>query len=565
LVAIDELHVVSQWGGDWRTSYSKLGILRSVIDRTVPWFGTSATLDPKMLEEVKQSARFDDEIKIIRNSVDRPDISFCIRRIEYPVSTHHDLRFMISVVNSNSSALDSSVSIAEPARSLRRLFNIPKTIVYIDSIDTIEKVVIRTISWLVEDGCSLASASQAVQAYHSELAVTDKRAMAAEFGKPDTNWQSSSIHRIFVATDAMGMGINNRDIRRIVQWRMPLGMNSLLQRAGRAARGSGINGEFIWLVDGWCFEIEPTTNKKLNPHTLNPLSQLSQVSYTKLIDSDSDLSIQQTMELMSSQPTAKRRSRKVLKDAERRMKLPSGFWEVINGTQCIRTCIIRFFDDGYDLVREPPINGCCSRCSNLDIPQSPKPKQLIGSTKSARWFGPAVREKLLTWRKVKARSFLQDTICSSEAIILPDKALLSISKVSGGIDTVEALREAVGYSWAESLITKFGDEVVGVIREACRTATPSSSTRGSTRGCARGSLGGGAHSSIKGSTRYMAASGEDSPTIKDHSIACSVRGRGSRDPRAVRVRTSKLNNRRLPLGERSENASMPLITRHLTK
>jgi superfamily II DNA helicase RecQ len=36
LVAIDELHVVSDWGQHWRNSYSRLTLLRDLIDRPVP-------------------------------------------------------------------------------------------------------------------------------------------------------------------------------------------------------------------------------------------------------------------------------------------------------------------------------------------------------------------------------------------------------------------------------------------------------------------------------------------------------------------------------------------------
>ncbi|KAI9780356.1 MAG: hypothetical protein M1839_006779 [Geoglossum umbratile] len=53
LVAIDELHVVDQWGTVWQEEYSQLRELRSRVRRGIPWFGTSATLDPVMLESVK--------------------------------------------------------------------------------------------------------------------------------------------------------------------------------------------------------------------------------------------------------------------------------------------------------------------------------------------------------------------------------------------------------------------------------------------------------------------------------------------------------------------------------
>ena len=61
------------------------------------------------------------------------------------------------------------------------------------------------------------AAINAVQAYHLELAESDKRRISAEFEKPDTeSVLDSSMHRIIVATDAMGMGIDNLDIRLVV-------------------------------------------------------------------------------------------------------------------------------------------------------------------------------------------------------------------------------------------------------------------------------------------------------------------------------------------------------------
>jgi superfamily II DNA helicase RecQ len=45
LVAIDEVHLVQQWGEKWREHYSRIEVLRHRIDKRVPWFATSATLD----------------------------------------------------------------------------------------------------------------------------------------------------------------------------------------------------------------------------------------------------------------------------------------------------------------------------------------------------------------------------------------------------------------------------------------------------------------------------------------------------------------------------------------
>ena len=59
----------------------------------------------------------------------------------------------------------------------------PKTIVYVDSIRQILKAVRVLAILLIQAGCSKTSATNAVQAYHSELAEPDKRRISTEFAK----------------------------------------------------------------------------------------------------------------------------------------------------------------------------------------------------------------------------------------------------------------------------------------------------------------------------------------------------------------------------------------------
>ena len=89
------------------------------------------------------------------------------------------------------------------------------------------------INWLVQGGCLRAEAAHAVKAYHSELAEFNKQAIASEFIKPDCDeLLNCSHHRVILATDAMGMGINNHDVRRVVQYQQPPSMHALMQQAG---------------------------------------------------------------------------------------------------------------------------------------------------------------------------------------------------------------------------------------------------------------------------------------------------------------------------------------------
>ena len=74
------------------------------------------------------------------------------------------------------------------------------------------------IKVLIQAGCSRISAEDAVQVYHSELAEFDKKSIYVEFVKPDTeSVLQSSKYCIIITTDTMGMGIDNPDVRLVIQ------------------------------------------------------------------------------------------------------------------------------------------------------------------------------------------------------------------------------------------------------------------------------------------------------------------------------------------------------------
>jgi len=43
-IAVDKAHCISQWGGDFRPTYGKLGDICSYVPTSVPILATSATL-----------------------------------------------------------------------------------------------------------------------------------------------------------------------------------------------------------------------------------------------------------------------------------------------------------------------------------------------------------------------------------------------------------------------------------------------------------------------------------------------------------------------------------------
>jgi hypothetical protein len=307
---------------------------------------------------------------------------------------------------------------------------IPKTIVYIDSIKQIMKAVKALTVLLIQAGCSRASAVDAVQAYHSELAESDKRRISAEFAKPDAeSILDSSIHRIIVATDAMGMGIDNPDIQLVIQWGVPPSMHALMQRAGRAARGKGVCGKFLWLVQPWCFG--------------------------------------ERIEHLPLRSTNKR-----MTERERRSVLPRGMWELINRSVCIRRGILEFFgEDCTSYSRPADAEACCGRCAGdkirIRIGKAGRPVRTVQSQKH---IVEAVKLALVEWRKAKEAVVLSATLFKGERVeqILPDKAVTAISRTAGTINSMSSLAYAVNREWGN--LALYEKEVLDTIQIACLQA-----------------------------------------------------------------------------------------------
>src|SRR4029077_17535297 len=111
-----------------------------------------------------------------------------------------------------------------------RAQDIPKTIIYMNEIKYIQATVKLIWRWMNELEYP-PEAQKWVQPYFSIMAKDDKRRISQEFAKLDEDCSSC---RIIIATDAYGLGIDNPDIRRVVQWLLPPTMSALYQRMGRA-------------------------------------------------------------------------------------------------------------------------------------------------------------------------------------------------------------------------------------------------------------------------------------------------------------------------------------------
>ncbi len=75
----------------------------------------------------------------------------------------------------------------------------------------------------------------------------DKELIAKAF---KINGSENTECTIFVAIDAYGMGIDNPDIRLVIQWDLPISYDSMIQRMGRVGK-KGQQAWFILLTPKW--------------------------------------------------------------------------------------------------------------------------------------------------------------------------------------------------------------------------------------------------------------------------------------------------------------------------
>lgn len=114
-IFIDEAHCVSHWGSGFRRKYQSIGIVRAFLPKDTPIVAASATLTPRVRDDILHRLQIKDNYLYVNIGNDRPNVAQVVRSIEHPISSFKDLDFVIP----------STVQTRE---------DIPKTFVYCDNI-----------------------------------------------------------------------------------------------------------------------------------------------------------------------------------------------------------------------------------------------------------------------------------------------------------------------------------------------------------------------------------------------------------------------------------------------
>lgn len=214
LVAIDECHCAWGWQ-HFRRKYAYLGNLRQSIPR-VPWLSMSATLTKHTMAYVHEVSNLNRPTYRISLPLRRDNINIIVAPID-----GDDIHPLYNLIQ----------GIDDPKA-------MPKTIIYCDNVDQC----INISSLLTARLSANFNKDISILPYYGDLDEKTKEDILESFRRGDT--------LIVVGTDAFGLGVDIRDIMRIVQWQVTekLDSCSLSQRIGRCVRNKNLTGVAIVFV-----------------------------------------------------------------------------------------------------------------------------------------------------------------------------------------------------------------------------------------------------------------------------------------------------------------------------
>lgn len=187
-ITVDEAHCISQWGYDFRPSYTQIAEIRKIIPHA-PVLALTATATPAVVKDIRQQLNFQEDGNTFRMSFERTNLAYVVRTTEDKES--------------------------ELIHILHRLNG--SAIVYT-----------RNRKGTREAAMLLAAQGFTATYYHAGLNNAEK-------DERQRKWQNGEI-RVMVATNAFGMGIDKPDVRLVVHLDMPDSPEAYFQEAGRAGR-----------------------------------------------------------------------------------------------------------------------------------------------------------------------------------------------------------------------------------------------------------------------------------------------------------------------------------------
>ncbi len=209
LVAIDEVHCVSQWGNSFRPFYKRIPVFLNEVYGIGSWgpkvLALTATLNPKEVEDICQ------EFNIGNENLIRDDL------------------LMRSEINIKVIKLDDEDKKEDKLWDLLNIHQGEKALVYL-----YRKYKHRGVEDLTEIAVSKGFKATS---FHGDMTAADRQSIIKVF-------KNNEIDVVF-ATNAFGMGIDIPDIRVVIHFMIPESVEQYYQEIGRAARNIASANAYI--------------------------------------------------------------------------------------------------------------------------------------------------------------------------------------------------------------------------------------------------------------------------------------------------------------------------------